>query len=96
MQEIIVACLLHHTWVSKSLKLGTAKEAVGVMVKFKLICPDCDAVIMTSSAEALIWEACPACRRHRWDMGDIMMADVVADRNTLNKIGKPCNEGRRT
>jgi Zn-finger nucleic acid-binding protein len=46
------------------------------MVKFRLICPDCDAVIITSSPEAMIWEQCPHCRNHIWDSGDILMAEL--------------------
>ncbi len=76
---------MHDTQVRKSPKPDEAEETVGVMVKFKLICPDCDAVIITSSAEALIWEVCPACRRHRWDMGDVMMAELAMEKHVDSK-----------
>lgn len=46
------------------------------MLKFKMNCPDCNAVIITSSPEALVWERCPSCRKHIWDMYDAIMADV--------------------
>jgi hypothetical protein len=68
---------LHNTRIGTSIKLGMADGTVGVMIKFRLICPDCDAVIITSSPEALVWELCPSCRKHVWDMYDAMMADVA-------------------
>jgi len=55
------------------------------MVKFRLICPVCDAVIITSSPEALVWERCPACRKHIWDTYDAMMADVTTEKNNDSK-----------
>jgi Zn-finger nucleic acid-binding protein len=48
------------------------------MVNFRLICPDCDAVTITSSPEAMIWEHCPHCRNHVWDSCDVLMAEVVS------------------
>lgn len=47
------------------------------MRKFKLICPDCNASIITSSPGSLVWELCPACRKHVWDGYDALMADVM-------------------
>ena len=47
-----------------------------VMPNFRIICPECGAVVLTASAEAAIWELCPACRHHVWDMGDVLMADA--------------------
>jgi hypothetical protein len=76
-KDIIVARLLHCPWVGIGIKFGMAEEAVGSMVKFSLICPDCDAVIITSSPEAMVWELCPSCRKHIWDMYDALMADVA-------------------
>lgn len=46
------------------------------MVNFKMVCPNCGAVIKTASPDAVIWEFCPGCRHHIWDMYDAMMADV--------------------
>jgi Zn-finger nucleic acid-binding protein len=63
------------------------------MVKFRLICPDCDAALITSSPEAMVWELCPSCRKHIWDIYDALMADVVADRNPLNKMGNHVMRG---
>jgi Zn-finger nucleic acid-binding protein len=63
------------------------------MVKFRLICPVCDAVIITSSPEALVWEQCPACRKHIWDVYDAMMADVsttINERTTEKTTGITC------
>ncbi len=48
------------------------------MAKFKIICPECGAVVITASPESLIWERCPGCRHHVWDTYDALMADVYA------------------
>ena len=50
------------------------------MIKFKMFCPDCGAKVITSTPQAVIWELCPGCRAHIWDMSDVMMADLVSDR----------------
>jgi Zn-finger nucleic acid-binding protein len=47
------------------------------MRKFRLICPDCSAAIITSSPRSLVWELCPSCWKHVWDGCDALMADVV-------------------
>jgi len=47
------------------------------MVKFRLICPDCNASIITSSPGSLVWELCPSCRNHVWDGYDALMADAM-------------------
>jgi hypothetical protein len=90
---MMVAYLLHITELSKSVKPGSAEEAVGYMVKFRLICPECDAVIITSSPEALAWELCPGCKSHIWDMCDALMADVVPQNphKAANSIIHPDN-----
>jgi len=77
----------------KKPKLGVAEEAKEYMLKFRITCPECDAVIITSSPEAMIWERCPGCRKHIWDMSDALMADVVADRNPLNGMGNHAMRG---
>jgi len=48
------------------------------MVKFKMCCPDCGAVIITASPQAIIWEVCPGCGKHFWDRYDVLMAEVYA------------------
>ena len=45
--------------------------------EFKLVCPECSAVIITPRPEALIWERCPGCKRHSWDEYDLMMVEKV-------------------
>ena len=47
------------------------------MIKFKLICPDCNAVIITASPEAMVWELCPGCKHYILDIYDVMMAEVM-------------------
>jgi hypothetical protein len=48
---------------------------INTMKKFRIICPECGAGFLVDSPEALIWERCPACRIHVWDMDDALMAD---------------------
>jgi hypothetical protein len=48
--------------------------------KFKMTCPDCEAVVITDSPEVLTWELCPSCRRHVWDSYDVLMAEVYSSR----------------
>ncbi len=47
--------------------------------KYKLICPECDAAVLFASPEAAIWERCPACRLHMWDMNDVLMAETIQE-----------------
>jgi len=47
------------------------------MAEYKIICPKCFATVVTSHPEAMIWELCPACRRHVWEANDLMMAEMV-------------------
>ncbi len=47
--------------------------------KFKITCPECEAEVIVASPEAVIWERCPACRIHMWDMNDVLMAEAVQD-----------------
>ena len=47
------------------------------MSKYRLICPECSAVVLTNYPEATVWELCPSCRRHIWDLHDARMADKV-------------------
>lgn len=47
------------------------------MKKFRIICPDCGAGFIVDKPEALVWERCPQCRTHVWDLYDALMADKV-------------------
>ena len=49
------------------------------MSKYRLICPECSAALITTYPEAAVWELCPACRRHMWDINDARMADVLPE-----------------
>jgi len=51
------------------------------MLKFKLICPQCGASVITSTPEAMVWERCPYCGHHVWDQYDVMMADACPSSN---------------
>jgi hypothetical protein len=50
------------------------------MSKYRLICPECSTIVLTSYPEAAIWELCPACRRHTWDLHDARMADKINEK----------------
>ena len=47
------------------------------MVKFKMCCPKCGAMIITETPQVVIWELCPGCSAHIWDLTDALMAEVV-------------------
>lgn len=49
------------------------------MVRYKITCPECKAALIVASQEAAIWERCPSCGLHEWDMDDLLMAEVVQD-----------------
>lgn len=49
------------------------------MLKYRLICPECNAAFITTYPEAVVWELCPVCRRHMWDLNDARMADVYQE-----------------
>jgi len=59
------------------------------MSKYRLICPECSAVVITPYPEVAVWELCPGCRRHRWDLYDARMADKV-------ESGSAAEAGRST
>lgn len=48
----------------------------GHMVKFRLICPECWASVVTTHPKELVWELCPQCQHHVWDGYDTLMADI--------------------
>lgn len=48
------------------------------MKKFRIMCPECGAGFLVDFPEALVWERCPACRVHVWDMYDALMAEKNA------------------
>ena len=45
--------------------------------RYRMICPECGAAVLTSYPEAVVWEMCPACKHHVWDIFDARMADKV-------------------
>jgi hypothetical protein len=61
----------------------------GSMSKYRLICPECSAAVITTYPEAAVWELCPGCRRHMWDLFDARMADKI-------DAGPPRGAGRST
>ncbi len=47
------------------------------MTRFRIICPECSAVVITPNRLAAVLEVCPSCKRHVWDLYDALMADLV-------------------
>jgi len=54
------------------------RQVVNYMIKYKMICPICSAVLVASSRESAIWERCPRCKKHIWDSYDAMLAEIYA------------------
>ncbi len=48
------------------------------MTRFRIICPECGAVVITPNRLAAVLEVCPSCRHHVWDLYDALMADHVS------------------
>ncbi len=48
------------------------------MVRFRIICPECNAVVLTQHRLAAVLELCPSCRHHVWDLQDALLADQVS------------------
>jgi Zn-finger nucleic acid-binding protein len=63
------------------------------MSQYRLICPDCSAVIVTACPEAMVWELCPACRKYRWDLYDAKMADLITDHRDHKRMLSEGHQG---
>jgi len=61
------------------------------MQKYRLICPDCGASIITLVPEAIMWELCPGCYKHGWDSLDIQMAEPINGHSGDGRTPKPPN-----
>ncbi len=48
------------------------------MTRFRIICPECGAAVITANRLAAVLEVCPSCRRHVWDLYDALLADLVS------------------
>ena len=57
-----------------------ANHREGTMSKYRLTCPECNAIVITADPEAVIWERCPGCRMHVWERYDVLMAERVGYR----------------
>jgi len=64
---------LKHSWAAYL----HYNERQYVMIKFKVICPNCGASVITPEPKALVWELCPGCMVYVWDIYDAMMAETV-------------------
>ena len=56
------------------------------MSKYKIICPECGAWIVTEEPKSLIWERCPGCRHYSLDIYDVMMAEVLSTKPTAARV----------
>jgi hypothetical protein len=36
-------------------------------------------MVITPNPDAIVWELCPACKHHMWDVNDARMADRVTN-----------------
>ena len=61
------------------------------MIKYRLICPDCGANLVTSVPETVMWELCPGCYRHGWDILDIKMAEPISGQSGDARCRKSAN-----
>ena len=61
------------------------------MVKYRLICPDCGTNIVTAVPETIMWELCPGCYRHGWDLLDVRMAEPISGQPGDDHARKPAN-----
>ncbi|HTG00428.1 MAG TPA: hypothetical protein VK654_07540 [Nitrospirota bacterium] len=52
-------------------------DRVRRVTKFRVVCPNCGASVITESPRSLVWELCPECRRYVWDLSDALMAEAL-------------------
>ncbi len=45
------------------------------MTRYRIICPDCGAIVLTETRLSALLENCPKCKHHIWDMYDALLAD---------------------
>ena len=64
--------------MSKTRILKQSKVNMDPRAKYRMICPECGAAVLTGYPEAVVWEVCPVCRHHIWDVYDARMADKVS------------------
>ena len=48
------------------------------MTRYRIICPDCGAIIITATRLSAVLEECPKCRHHIWDLYDALLADLYS------------------
>lgn len=48
------------------------------MTRYRIICPDCGVAFITAHRLSAVWEVCPACRHHMWDLYDVLLADLIS------------------
>ncbi len=48
------------------------------MTQYRIICPNCGAIIITATRLSAVLEDCPKCRQHIWDLYDALLADLYS------------------
>jgi hypothetical protein len=48
------------------------------MTRYRIICPDCGASVITATRLSALLECCPKCKHHIWDMYDALLADLYS------------------
>ena len=53
---------------------------------FRMKCPVCGTAVIAASPLELIWEFCPGCGSHIWDIADIIMAEAQRGDGSQGRI----------
>jgi Zn-finger nucleic acid-binding protein len=48
------------------------------MARYRIICPDCGAIVITATRLSALLEYCPKCKHHIWDIYDALLADLYS------------------
>lgn len=46
--------------------------------RYRIICPDCGAIVITKTRLSVLLEDCPKCKHHIWDIYDALLADLYS------------------
>ncbi len=63
------------------------------MAKYRLICPRCGASVIAASPEDVLWERCPGCSKHVWDLYDARMAELEVDGYQRRRMAAVYHQG---
>jgi hypothetical protein len=57
-----------------------------MVIKFRLICPDCGASVITPFPQAVVLECCYGCSCHIWDLNDALMAEIYVPEQDASTV----------